>query len=117
MLIYGDDAADWDQATPETVARYQDAHVTFAEVAAERALTVRGEALHGVASATTMRHRDGAWTMTDGPVTEAPEQLSGFYVLDVPDLDALAAMCESLPAIYALELRPVADPGDDPVGR
>ena len=117
MLIYGDDAADWDQATAEAVDRYQDAHVTFAEVAAERALTVRGEALHGVASATTMRHRDGVWTMTDGPVTEAPEHLSGFYVLDVPDLDALAAMCESLPAIYALELRPVADPGHDPTGR
>ena len=44
------------------------------------------------------------------------EQLGAFYVVDVPDLDALSALCELLPPIYPLELRPVADMSDEPVG-
>lgn len=39
-------------------------------------------------SATVVRVQDGATTMTDGPFAETKEQLGGFWVIDVDDLDA-----------------------------
>jgi hypothetical protein len=112
VLIYGDRSADRETATADEHERYYRAHVDFAEAVGQRSRMVGGEALHGVDAATTMRHRDGAWTLTDGPFAETTEWLCGFYVVDVPDLDALTALCELLPPIYALELRPVAAGGD-----
>ena len=113
VLIYADEA-DWEAAGPEDVARYQRAHTAFAEAVAARAELLASDALHVAATATTMRHRDGAWTLTDGPFAETVEQLGGFYAIDVPDLDTLLSLCELLPTEYALELRPVADMSGDP---
>ena len=41
----------------------------------------------GRRSATTLRLRDGALSMTDGPFAETKEQLAGFYLFDASDLD------------------------------
>jgi hypothetical protein len=45
-------------------------------------------------SATVVRVQDGATTMTDGPFAETKEQLAGFWVIDVDDLDAALAWAE-----------------------
>ena len=69
---------------------------------------VAGEALHPVATATTVRVKNGKRVTTDGPFAETKEQLGGYYVIDVPDLDhALewAARCPSA-ATGAVEVRP-----------
>jgi hypothetical protein len=71
-----------------------------------------GEALVGVASATTLRHVEGKRVVTDGPYAETTEQLGGFYVVEAADLDAMTDLCELLPHQYVLEVRPVADMGD-----
>ena len=42
-------------------------------------------------SATVVRVQDGATTMTDGPFAETKEQLAGFWVIEVDDLDAALA--------------------------
>jgi hypothetical protein len=59
--------------------------------------------------ATTVR-RGRRVTVTDGPFAETKEQLLGFYVLDVPDLDAAIAAADALgrvnpSAVY--EIRPI----------
>ena len=51
-----------------------------------------GEALHGADSATTVRVRDGQRLASDGPFAETKEVLGGYYVIDVPDLDAALAV-------------------------
>ena len=45
-------------------------------------------------SATVVRVQNGATTMTDGPFAETKEQLAGFWVIEVDDLDAALAWAE-----------------------
>ena len=68
-----------------------------------------GEALHPVDSATTVRVRDGKRLTSDGPFAETKEVLGGYYVIDVPDLDAALQWAEKMPNIAygSVEVRPV----------
>lgn len=63
-------------------------------------------------SAKTVRVTDGAPTVLDGPHADTPEQLSGVYIIDVPDLDAALSWAMRNPAAsYGfVEVRPVWDP-------
>jgi hypothetical protein len=70
---------------------------------------VGGAPLKGVATATTVRLKDGKRHVQDGPFAEAKEQLGGFLILDLPSLDAVlewAARCPAA-AAGALEVRPM----------
>ena len=56
-----------------------------------------------------MRVVDGKRRVQDGPFADTKEQLGGFFVIDVPDLDtalAWAARCPSA-ARGVVEVRPV----------
>jgi hypothetical protein len=66
--------------------------------------------LHPVATARTVRVRDGRAFVTDGPFAETVEQLGGFYALDLPDLDAAIAVASRLPPVTkgTVEIRPLA---------
>jgi hypothetical protein len=68
-----------------------------------------GEALQGVETATTVRVRDGKRLTSDGPFAETKEVLGGYYVIDVPDLDAALAWAEKIPNVGygSVEVRPV----------
>jgi hypothetical protein len=70
---------------------------------------VGGEALHPTTSSTTVRVRGGDTVATDGPFAETKEQLGGYYVLDVPDLDAAVDWAAKLPNAPrgSIEDRPV----------
>lgn len=66
------------------------------------------------ATATTLRETKGRLSMTDGPFAETKEILGGLVLLDCKDLDeaiALSRTFPSLPAGFALELRPVMPQG------
>lgn len=65
--------------------------------------------LQPVATAATVRVRGGRTLVTDGPFAETHEQLGGYYVLDLPDLDAAIAVAARLPpaAKGTVEIRPV----------
>jgi hypothetical protein len=109
VLIYQDERL-WIEATSEQRAAYHAAHTAFYDAVQARAMRLGGEALTGVAGATTMRHDpDDRPLFTDGPFAETAEQLGGFYLLEAPDLDTVTGLCELLPHQYSLEVRPVAD--------
>ena len=58
------------------------------------------EALQSVQTATTVRIRNDKLSVTDGPFAETKEQLGGFFLIDVPDLDVAldwAARCPAVP--------------------
>ena len=63
-------------------------------------------------TATTVRVREGRRLVQDGPFAETKEQLGGYFVIDVPDLDTALAWAERCPsAAYAsVEVRPLLPP-------
>ena len=71
-----------------------------------------GAGLQGPASGTTLRVIDGKRRIQDGPFADAKEQLGGFFVIDVPDLDAALSWAARAPcaATGGVEVRPVLPP-------
>lgn len=65
--------------------------------------------LHPVTSATSVRVRQGGALITTGPFAETTEQLGGFFLIDVPDLDAAIGIAAKLPSAQkgTVEVRPV----------
>lgn len=74
---------------------------------------VAGEALHPVATATTVRVKNGKRVTTDGPFAETKEQLGGFYIVDCKDLDEALKWAEKIPSADrgSVEVRPIVDFG------
>jgi hypothetical protein len=70
---------------------------------------VGGERLRPTADATTVRVRDKKAVVLSGPYADTQEQLGGYYIIDVPDLDQAidwAARCPSARG-GSIEIRPV----------
>ena len=76
----------------------------------ERGIEMSGEGLQPITTATTVRVRDGQALITDGPFAETKEHLGGFYLVDVPDLDAAIEIAQRIPDVRrgSVEIRPVA---------
>lgn len=72
---------------------------------------VGGEALQPVATATTVRVRDGKRLVTDGPFAETKEQLGGFYLVQAKNLDEAIAIASRIPGAKtgSVEVRPCVD--------
>jgi hypothetical protein len=72
---------------------------------------VAGEALQPVATATTVRLREGKRLTTDGPFAETREQLGGFYLIEAANLDEAIAIASRIPAARtgSIEVRPIMD--------
>ncbi|MEJ7601123.1 MAG: YciI family protein [Kofleriaceae bacterium] len=70
-----------------------------------------GEALQPIATATTVRVRDGKTTTTDGPFAETREQLGGFYLVEAKDLDEATKIAARIPdariGTGSVEVRPI----------
>jgi len=67
--------------------------------------------LHPVATATSVRMRDGKRVVTDGPFAETREQLGGYYLVDARDLDEAIGIAERIPAACfgTIEIRPILE--------
>jgi hypothetical protein len=65
--------------------------------------------LHPVATATCVRVRNGNRLTTDGPFAETTEQLGGYYLIEVANLDEAIAIAGRIPAASkgTVEIRPV----------
>jgi hypothetical protein len=69
--------------------------------------------LHPVEAATTVRVRAGKTSTTDGPFAETKEQLGGFLMIDVPDLNDAIRIAAQFPAARfgSVEVRPMKELG------
>ena len=67
--------------------------------------------LHPVATATSVRVREGKRLVTDGPFAETREQLGGYYLIDARDLDEAMSIADRIPAakVGTIEIRPVLE--------
>jgi len=72
--------------------------------------------LHPVATATSVRIRDGKSLVTDGPFAETREQLGGYYLIEAGDLDEAIGIAEQIPPARfgTIEIRPVMEIGGLP---
>lgn len=104
-LIYGAEVQQTEAEVQAEMAEYY----AFGDALAKRNIEHTGEALHPVATATTVRVRDGKVLTTDGPFAETKEVLGGFYVLDCKDLDEAIEMAALIPGAKSggVEVRPV----------
>jgi hypothetical protein len=107
-LVYGEEASFADL----------DDHECLAFDAGVRASghCIASEALQPVASATTVRVRNGRTTVSDGPFAETKEALAGFYLIEARDLDEAIAIAERIPpaTVGSIEIRPLRPIRDQP---
>lgn len=77
----------------------------------QRGQYLAGAKLQPVASATTVRSKNGKPTVVDGPFAETKEQLGGYHLLECEDLDEALACARRVPTIAVggtIEVRPLA---------
>jgi len=110
LLIYGDESRLTERPGSEREAETGRWYEYTRELR-EAGVVEGGEALEPTATATCVRTPDGEPLLTDGPFAETKEQLGGFYVLDVPDLDAAIHWANKCPAAKygTIELRPIME--------
>lgn len=106
LLIYEAEAHEG-EVDPEELQKWFD----LTESMEEAGVMVAGDALQPVGTATTVRARDGRTVTSDGPFAETKEQLGGFYIVDVPDLDEALRWAERMPNVGrgSIEVRPVME--------
>lgn len=108
ILIYSDEKA-WAAMTNDQIAASMGAYSEYSKALAQGGVLRGGASLQPVATATSVRVRGGHTATTDGPFAETKEQLGGYYVIEVPDLDHAikwAAKCPGA-AHGTIEVRPV----------
>lgn len=113
MLMLNETQVEFDKRNnPEEAGPYWGGWNAFIGAMAQAGVIVRGDGLQGPHSATTVRVRDGQRLVEDGPYADSKEQLGGYFVIEVPDLEtALDWAAKSPSAIYSsVEVRPVLPP-------
>ena len=73
--------------------------------------------LHPVATATSVRIREGKRHVIDGPFAETREQLGGFFLIEATDLDDAISIAARIPGAKkgTVEIRPVVELAGIPV--
>lgn len=113
MLILNETAEDFAKRNhPVDAGPYLGGWTAFIGAMAQAGIIVSGAGLQGPHSATTVRLRDGARQIEDGPFADTKEQLGGYFVIEVADLDTALDWAAKAPsaASASVEVRPVLPP-------
>jgi hypothetical protein len=112
LLIYLDEQA---VSEAERAQCYGDS-TALAHDLASRGKFLGASPLHPVATATTLRVRDGRTLVTDGPFAETREQLGGYFLVDAENLDDALGVAARIPMASkgTIEVRPVVELPDLP---
>ena len=108
LLIYANEAL-MPATKPGQAYEMSPAYTAYTQALQEAKVWRAGDRLQPTANATTVRMVDGKTEVLNGPYAETKEQLGGYYLIDVPDLDAAlswAARCPSA-SIGRVEVRPL----------
>lgn len=108
LLIYGDEKK-MAGAAREDVGRMLAAYQAYTEAMMTAGILVRGDRLRPTADATTVSIQGDETKVLDGPYAETREQLGGYYLIDVADLDAALSWAVRCPgaAHGRIEVRPI----------
>ena len=107
LLIYSDENA-WTQSERENC--YAESTQLTQQLNANGQY-LGSSPLDSVATATSVRLRDGKKLVTDGPFAETHEQLGGYFLIDAKDLDEAIAIAARIPSASkgTVEIRPIVE--------
>jgi hypothetical protein len=108
LLIFGNEAGMQAASKAET-GQMMTAYGAYTEAMKKAGIMVGGDRLQPSAAATTVRVADGKTKVLNGPYAETKEQLGGYYIIDVPDLDAALSWAARCPGAShgTIEVRPI----------
>jgi hypothetical protein len=109
MLLIHSPEAFHTTASKADTEQMMAAYGAYTEAMKKAGVMVGADRLQPVATATTVRVTNGKTTVLDGPYAETKEQLGGYYLIDVPDLDAALSWAARCPGAShgAIEVRPI----------
>jgi hypothetical protein len=108
LMIYGDEKA-MAAVTEAQGGKMLAAYSAYAEAMGKAGVLQGGNRLRPTSASTTVRVANGKTTVLDGPYVETKEQLGGYFLIDVPDLDAALSWAERCPGASTgvIEVRPI----------
>jgi hypothetical protein len=108
LLIYADESR-FQSMTPHEIGKAVSAYGAYTEAVRQAGVLLASDRLRPTTTATTVRVDGGKTQVLNGPYAETKEQLGGFYLLDVPDLDAALSWAARCPGAShgSIEVRPV----------
>ena len=118
LMLYSSEA-DWHRLTDSEKEQKVAAYHAYTESLRKADVVLGMNRLQHTNSATTVRLIDGKPQVLDGPYSDSKEQLGGYYLIDVPDLDAAIAWASRCPGAShgIMEVRPIwAKPYQAPQG-
>jgi hypothetical protein len=108
LMLYANENG-WSQMTPADQQQAVAAYGAYTQALKTAGVLVGSNRLQASSTATTVRVADGKSQVLDGPYVDSKEQLAGYYLIDVPDLDAALAWAARCPGAShgTIEVRPV----------
>lgn len=108
LMIYANEAG-WGQMSPEEQQRGMAAYQAYREALVKAGVYKGSHRLQPTSTATTVRLADGKPKVLDGPYADSREQFGGYFMIDVPDLDAAISWASRCPATGhgVVEVRPL----------
>ena len=111
MLLICRDEPTWEKMSPSERQKIYADTVTLSEELTSRGQYLGGNPLYPSSSATSVRVRDGKRLVIDGPFAETREQLGGYMLIDVKDLDEAIGIAARIPLARTstVEIRPIRE--------
>ena len=108
LMLYADETG-WSKMTKAQQEQGYAAYMAYTEALKKAGAWVGSNRLQPVSAATTVRVADSKSQVLDGPYIESKEQLGGYYLIDVPDLDSALSWSARCPGAShgTIEVRPV----------
>ena len=108
LMLYVNEAG-WPKLTKAEQEQGMAAYTAYTSALAKAGALVRSNRLQPSAAATTVRLANGKPQVLDGPYADSKEQLGGYYILDVADLDTALSWAARCPAAGhgVVEVRPI----------
>ncbi len=109
LLMLYSDPTGFARMSPTEQQQGMAAYTAFTEALKKAGALAGSNRLQPTTSATTVRVTNGKSQVLNGPYADSKEQLGGYYLIDVPDLDSALSWAARCPGAShgAIEVRPV----------
>lgn len=113
LLFYQTAEIFAERAIPEKRKAFHAAFVPYMKAMHDAGIVVSGAGLQPPEAAASLRS-EGGHRVQDGPYADTKEQLAGFFIIDVADMDAALKWAARYPAGpgFGVEVRPCLPPAD-----
>lgn len=108
LMLYANESG-WTKLSKAEQEQGVAAYTAYTEALTKAGVLKGANRLQPSSSATTVRSANGKTQVLDGPYVDSKEQLGGYYLIDVPDLDAALSWASRCPAVGhgVVEVRPL----------